>query len=187
MNEIHIAKANENDFLKLVELDYQLENTKRFDVLIRNQTIFLQERDLQSPVLQKSINYTKEIKEYAHALIQSDVFALIAYCDKQPVGYIFSRKQDWPGCIVFVIEGILVANKFRGKDIAQKLVMSFVDGIKKIDGCRGFSVELDTEKYEACHLFLKMGAKFAGTKLYIYSNENPKEGTKEAIYFFYKL
>jgi hypothetical protein len=46
---------------------------------------------------------------------------------------------------------------------------------------------MDTKKYQANKLLLKMWFKFGGTKFFIYSKEEPHIYSKEAVYFYYPL
>lgn len=185
--KINVKLATKQDFQKLLELDFSNTYEKMFNISYNNNHITIDEVNLKKQIINASENYIEEMKNYISELDNPDVCALIGFCDSEPAGYIFSYKQKWPAGIVFCVDGILVAKKFQRKGVAQKMISSLIQEAKQTKNCRGVSIEMDTTKYAANKLLLKMDFEFSGTKFYIYSNEEPSKYSKEAIYFYYKI
>jgi len=185
--KINVKLATKEDFQKLLELDFSNTYKKMFSISQNNNQININEVDLEKPIINASENYINEMKDYISGLDKPENFSLIGFYNSEPAGYIFSNKQKWSNGIIYNVEGVLVAKKFQNKGIAQALIIGLIQEAKKTENCRGVWVEMDTTKYAANKLLLKMGFKFAGTKFYIYSNEEPSEYSKEAMYFYYKI
>ncbi len=158
-----------------------------FTISQNNNQIKINEVELEKPIINESKGYVDEMKYCIDELDKSEVLSLITYVDSKPAGYIFTYKQEIDDKIIFNIDGILVAKKFQKKGIAQKMINDLIKKAKKIENYKGIYVEMDTTKYAANKLLLKMGFEFAGTKFFIYKNEKPSKYSKEAMYFYYKI
>ncbi|HVW66328.1 MAG TPA: GNAT family N-acetyltransferase [Candidatus Peribacteraceae bacterium] len=188
MNDVIVRKAAKDELLALRDLDFTWETAGRFDLHYDGTNIHLSESTLPTPVQRGSNDhYHREIEHYADLSEQPDALMLVAYVDDNPVGYVTSFVEEWKDGMVINVDGILVGREFRSRGIAKALITDLIERAKHLDKCRGIAVEMDTEKYEANKLLLSMRFTFAGTRFYIYSNEDPKPGSKEALYFYYKV
>jgi ribosomal protein S18 acetylase RimI-like enzyme len=187
-NLIKIRIGSEDDFRQLAKLDYTNTCDKMFEVACDDNKVFFAEIDLPQPVTNASAIYTEEIEaDMILRLKDNSTIPLVAFYNEAPAGYLMAKWEKWPGGKVVSIDGILVANGYNGKGLAKAMIEELIKIAKKDSECRGVHAEMDTGKYQANKLLMKMGFVFAGTKFYIYSNENPKKYSKEAVYFYYKL
>jgi len=187
MTRIKVKIGSKKDFKELAKLDFSNTCNKMFDISYTDNNIAVSEVDLQKPIVNKSENYVDEILEDMIPKTEDKNFVpLVVFSNNMPAGYLMAKWDKWPNGKVLVVEGILVANQFAGKGLAKALVGGTIETAKQNKECRGIHVELDTTKYQANKLFLRMGFKFAGTKFYIYSKEDPRKYSKEAVFFYYK-
>ncbi|MCK5015734.1 MAG: GNAT family N-acetyltransferase [Candidatus Peribacteraceae bacterium] len=177
-----------DDFLQLATLDYSNSVENMFEVVKKDGYLSLQEIVLPEPILNASSNYAEEIEqEMIHKLSDINCIPLVVFVDHVPAGYLMAKWGQWPEGKVVEIEGILVAHQYAGKGLAKAMLMEIMKIAKADAECRGIYAEMDTIKYQANKLLMNMGFVFAGTKLFVYSNKDPRAGSKEAVYFFYKI
>ncbi|MCU0679974.1 MAG: GNAT family N-acetyltransferase [Planctomycetes bacterium] len=185
---IEVKIGSEDDFKQLSKLDYTNICDKMFEVVCCNNQIFLNDISLPKPIINDSIGYTREIKEdVIKRLKNNNILSLVVFYNNKPAGYLLAKWENWPNGKVVSIDGILVANKYNKKGLAKAMLEKLIRIAKQDSECRGIHVEMDTSKYQASKLLMKMDFVFAGTKFYIYSNKDPEKYSKEAIYFYYKI
>lgn len=176
------------DFINLAKLDYTNTLEKMFNVSCERNTTSFSEISLPRPIINKSEIYTDKILEDMIPKLERDnCIPLVAYYDNDPAGYLMAKWENWPNGKIISIDGILVANKFTGKGLAKEMLQKIVEIAKQDPECRGVHAEMDTTKHQANKLLLGFGFKFGGSKLFIYSKENPHNYSKEAVYFYYPV
>ena len=188
MTEISVKIGSENDFQELAKLDYTNTYDKMFDVSYTEGNISITEIDLPEQIKNDSKIYTDEIKEdMIERMKNKNSVPLVVFYDNHPAGYLMAKREKRPNGTVLSIDGILVANIYAWKGLAKALLEKIIEIGKQESECRGIHAEMDTKKYQANKLLLKMWFKFWGTKLFIYSKEEPHKYSKEAVYFYYPL
>ena len=188
MEKIDVKIGTLVDFEKLARLDFANNVENMFEVVQGNMNLSLREVSLQKPLHNASANYSEEImEEMIPKLLNANQIPLVGFVNQQPVGYLMANWQQWPGGKIIVIDGILVERNSLGKGLAKSMILELIKLAKANKECRGIHAEMDTTKYQANKLLMNMGFKFAGTKLYVYSSDNPFAGSKEALYFFYAI
>lgn len=188
MTEVNVKIGSQNDFEELAKLDYTNTYDKMFDISYKEGNVSISEIDLPKPVTNDSKTYTDEIiEDMIEKIKEENAVPLVVFYNNHPAGYLMANWQNWPNGKVLVIDGILVANQYAWKGLAKALVTECIGIASQDKECRGIHAEMDTMKYQANKLLLKMGFKFGGTKFFIYSKEEPHKYSKEAVYFYYPL
>lgn len=183
-----IKLGTKEDFINLSKLDYSNVYEKMFNVSYVDDIISFSEISLPAPQTNKSEIYTNEIMEdIISKLDSSSCIPLVVFCENFPAGYLMAKWEKWPNGKVLSIDGILVANKYSGKGLAKEMLQNVVEIAKQDSECRGIYAEMDTTKYQAGKLLLNFGFKFGGSKLFVYSKEEPSQYSKEAVYFYYPV
>lgn len=188
MPEINVKIGSKKDFEELATLDYTNTYKKMFDISYKEGIISISEIDLPQPITNESKNYTDEIVEDMIEKKKDNEFVpLVVFYKNSPAGYLMAKWENWSNGRIFVIDGILVANQYARKGLAKALITKCIEIASNDKECRGVYAEMDTTKYQANKLLLKMGFKFGGSKFFIYSKKEPHKYSKEAIYFYYPL
>lgn len=183
-----IKIGTKEDFKILSKLDYTNICEKMFSISCVNNVISFSEVSLPDPHINRSEIYIDEITRDMIPKLENDSYIpLIAIYENCPAGYLMAKWEKWPNGKVLSIEGILVANKYSKKGLAKEMLQKIVEIAKQDSKCRGIYAEMDTTKYQANKLLLSFGFKFGGSKLFVYSKEEPRECSKEAVFFYYPV
>jgi ribosomal protein S18 acetylase RimI-like enzyme len=184
---VNVRRATEDNCSVLLTLDYKNTYDKIFSLSCENYSFTLSEVELPEPAINESSNYTGITDDVIPHLHDENYNALVACLDDKPVGWVLAHWKEKEFGKVLVIQGILVANEGRGKGCAKALINKLITIAKDTPDCVGIRVEMDTTKYHACKLLIKMGFMFSGTELYVWDKNPPTKFSKEVLYFYYPI
>ena len=185
---MYCQKTTDEDCQKLLSYSYEIE-VDTFLVVEKKDNAFIISDDvyhLPQPEKWSSEWYRDDIRYVQDSISSTYRIAYTVYEENVPMGLIWwhTVSKEWK--LRMGIDGILVAQQFRGRGAWVCLLQTMIDHAKSME-CVGVMMELDTHKYESCRLCQKMWFTLAGILIFSRDHAEPYPGSKDVLRWRYDI